>query len=241
MSSGPSRDRVPSVSAMNASDIERALEAAESSIAHGGGLAGTGFWKAVAAVKREPALVDAYAERIGVIDRQAFEGWALLAVPVAVGTLLMIGATVVGLGLTWWAYASEPPLNGLLLLAGTFAVLGATHGLAHQAVGRMVGMRFTHWFIGALSRPQPGVKVDYATYLRVPARKRAWMHAAGALLGKVVPFLAIPPALVMEAPGWTVIVLAVFGLVQILTDIFWSTKASDWKKVRRELKFVEER
>jgi hypothetical protein len=32
-----------------------------------------------------------------------------------------------------------------------------------------------------------------------------------------------------------VVVLLALGLFQIVTDVLFSTKASDWKKVRREL------
>jgi hypothetical protein len=224
---------------VSTSDIESALCAAERSLAAGSGLAGTGFWKAVDAVKRDPALVESYADRISEIDRQAFEAWVLLSVPVAVGTSLLSLGTLAGLGLVGWGYAVDPPVNGLLLLAGSGVVLGSTHGLAHLAVGRAVGMHFTHWFIPSFGQPQPGVKVDYATYLRVPPRKRAWMHAAGAVVGKLIPFLAIPAALTMGAPGWTVVVLVVGGIVQIVTDVLWSTKASDWKKFRREMQYVD--
>ena len=67
-------------------------------------------------------------------------------------------------------------------------LLVTTHGLGHLAVGKARGMKFTHWFVGTMQRPQPGVKLDYATYLRVDAVGRAWMHASGAIVTKIVPF-----------------------------------------------------
>lgn len=216
-------------------EIGRALDAAESALAAGRRLDGTGFWKAVAAVKRDPALVEAHAERIGRIDRAAFERWALLALPAATGTALMVAGTAAGLLLVLWGYYVEAPWNGLLLLAGTVITMVTTHGLAHLVVGRMGGMRFTHWFVGTIRRPQPGVKVDYESYLRVPARRRAWMHASGAVVTKAVPFLALGPAFVMPAPWWATALLLVVGVVQIATDALWSVKASDWKKYRREM------
>ncbi|NNF70410.1 MAG: hypothetical protein HKN01_11625 [Acidimicrobiia bacterium] len=63
------------------------------------------------------------------------------------------------------------------------------------------------------------------------------MHASGAVLTKLIPFFALGPALVMEAPWWTTALLVLLGVGQIVTDIVWSTKASDWKKYRRELGF----
>jgi hypothetical protein len=216
--------------------IEAALSAAEESVARGETALGpSGFWKAVASVKRDPALVDEYADRIAGIDRTAFERWALLTVPVLTGTALMVIGTAVGFGLVAWAYSLDRPWNGLILLAGTGVTLVTTHGLAHLVVGRVLGMRFTHWFISSVSRPQPGVKLDYSTYLRTAATRRAWMHASGALMTKVIPFLALGPAIVMEAPWWTTTLLIVVGVAQIVTDVVWSTKSSDWKKFRREM------
>ena len=61
---------------------------------------------AVAAVKRDPALTDAYRRRIADIDRAAFERWALLTVPAGVGTALMVVGTLVGLGFVWAAYGA---------------------------------------------------------------------------------------------------------------------------------------
>jgi hypothetical protein len=147
----------------------------------------------------------------------------------------MVVGTLIGLAVVFWAYQVEQPWNGLALLAGTGITLVTTHGLGHLVAGRLVGIRFTHWFIGEISRPQPGVKIDYATYLRTPARARAWMHASGALVTKTVPLLALPPAFVMDAPGWTVALLIVIWIVMTATDILWSTKSSDWKKFSREM------
>jgi len=189
-------------------------------------------------VKRTPDLVDAYADRIAAIDRRAFEEWALLAVPASVGTLAMVGVTALGLAITALAYDMAAPWNGLAVLVATAVLLVTTHGLAHLAVGVAQGMRFTHWFIGDLRRPQPGVKVDYATYLRVPATRRAWMHAAGAIATKLVPFVMLGPAIAMEAPGWTVWVLVIVGAGQIVTDLLWSVKVSDWKKFARERRYA---
>ena len=54
-------------------------------------------------------------------------------------------------------------------------------GLATAIGLRAVGMRFIAYFIRELIPPFPGLKIDYATYLRVPPEARAWMHASGAI------------------------------------------------------------
>ena len=223
---------------MQPPEIEGALDAAEASLQAGHGLGGTGFWAAVAAVKRSPELVDEFGPRIARIDRRAFENWALLTVPATVGTVAMVLGTLFGLALVWLAYSADITAAGLLLLVGTGITLVTTHGLAHLVVGTLYGMRFTHWFVGSATRPQPGVKVDYATYLTVPARSRAWMHASGAIVTKAIPFLALGPALVIGVDGWVTAVLVLVGAAQLVTDVAWSTKASDWKKFRREMEYA---
>ena len=224
---------------MENQDVEKALSAARQAVEEGGSLAGTGFWKAVGTVKRHPGLVDRHASRIAQIDRQAFEGWALFTLSARVGTALMLLATLVGVALVAWSPGLPAPWNGLVLLGGGGGILvTTTHGLGHLVAGRLAGIRFTHWFIGSWSKPQPGVKVDYHSYLRASPRSRAWMHASGALVTKVVPFLILIPALSFDFPSWAAWLLAGQGVLQIITDAVWSVKLSDWKKFRREMSYV---
>ena len=214
-------------------DVNEALDRAEAAVAEGKGLRGTGFWPAIRTVKADPSRYDL--ERIAAIDRAAFTNWALLTVPIVPGTILNLVVTAGGLGLIAWSYADDTPVSWLWFLLGLGIVWVTTHGLAHLMVGRIQGMRFTHWFIGEITLPQPGVKVDYATYLTVPAHRRAWMHASGAITSKVVPFALIPAAIASEQPTWVAWAVAAFGVISVATDIAWSTKVSDWKKYRREM------
>jgi hypothetical protein len=69
------------------------------------------------------------------------------------------------------------------------------------------------------------------------------MHAAGALATKAAPFAVFAPAYIRHArlgyellPSWSLWALLALGALQIFTDIFWSARFSDWKKVRRELR-----
>ncbi|MEA1902961.1 MAG: hypothetical protein U9N56_05475 [Actinomycetota bacterium] len=215
--------------------IEAALEAAERAVADEFSLSGTGFWPAVGAVRRSPELADRYAERMAAIDQAAFDNWVLFKVPLHVGTTLMVLGTLVGLALIAVAYSLDAPLDVLSFFAGLGVLLVTTHGLGHLVVGTAFGIGFTGWFIGTLAMPQPGVKVDYSSYLRAPASKRAWMHASGALTTKAIPFLLVGAAAYSNLPGWTIGVLIGLGVVMVITDVLWSTKSSDWKKFRREM------
>ena len=223
---------------MDGSWVEATLDEAERAVSAGSPVGPSGFWKVVDAVKRDPDLTDQFADRIARIDRAAFKTWVLIAVPIWLGNVLIIGATLIGLVLVGWSYYLEGAGSAVVFLLGFGIILVATHGLTHLVVGTLMGMRFTHWFIGKLTQPQPGVKLDYATYLRAPATSRAWMHASGAIVTKLMPFVFLGAAIAAEVPTWVVWALVVMGLAQIAIDIVWSTKKSDWKKFKREMEFV---
>lgn len=225
---------------MDARGIEQILDEAERLLTSGAtiDLRTLGFWRAVAAVKRDPKYVERYADRIATIDREAFRRRVPLHFPAALGLVLLSLGTLFGLFVLWLGAAFQPPLKELLVLVGMGALLVCTHGLAHVIYGSLLGMRFTDWFADLPRRPQPGFKIDYGSYLRAPAASRAWMHASGAIVSKVVPFAVIPYALSINCAGWLIALLVVVGIVQIATDAMWSVRASDWKKFRREMRLA---
>ncbi|MGQ0847868.1 MAG: hypothetical protein ACT4OP_01875 [Actinomycetota bacterium] len=194
-----------------------------------------GFWRIVGRLRRDSGMAAEFADRVGKIDREIFKRTALLVLPVALGTVLAVLASLVGLFLIGLAYSLEDVAQALSLLIGTGIVMVGTHGLAHLVVGTFQGMRFTNWFVASARRPQPGVKVDYASYLRTPPRRRAFMHASGAIVTKLVPFVALGAGWAMDAENWVLAILAIVAVLQLITDMVWSTKASDWKKYRREM------
>lgn len=222
-------------------EIDQILDASEDALTSGEPIGPTGFWRAVAAVKGDFDLVESYADRISVIDAEAFRQWAMITVPLWAGNLLAIGGTFVGFGLIWWAYFLGDLLSGLMFLLGFLIILTTTHGLAHLLVGTLVGMKFLEWFVGSVTQPQPGVKIDYSTYLRTPPRSRAWMHASGAIVTKLIPFLLLGAAYGADVPRWVVLVLLSVGIGQIVTDVVWSTTSSDWNKFKREMEFAQSR
>jgi hypothetical protein len=189
-------------------------------------------------VKKKPDLVGRYADRIGRIDRAVFADRVKVRFPAMVGVALLSVGAVVGLLILWLAAGQGHPLRELAVLVGMGALLVSTHNLAHFVVGTIAGIRFTDWFMDLPKRPQPGLKIDYASYLRTPARSRAWMHASGAVVTKLVPFAVIPYAGAIGCDLWVAVVLLALGVAQIVTDLAWSVKASDWKKFRREIRIA---
>ncbi len=236
---------------MDRAEIEAALDRAEQAVSQGRGLKGTGFWKAVSVLRSNRELAEIYADSVAVIDRRAFENGVRLRVPGPIGLAVLVLGTLAGflailVAFVWWggplcgfgksSCEPTPIWSALIFLFGFGAVLVCTHCLAHWVVGRAVGIRFTHVFLGGPPPPRPGLKTDYATYLRASPRQRALMHASGAVLTKLVPFALLIPALIFYFDwNWLMWLLLGIGVFQIATDIFLSTKVSDWMKVRREL------
>ncbi len=218
--------------------IEERLDRAEAALAAGEDLSGTGFWAAVRAVKQDPDLAGRYADRIAAIDTRAHRQWAMLVIPLGLGTTIAVVVLGAGLCLVWWSYSLTGTGAVVAFLAGSGVLVGGSHAPAHLVVGRLLGIRFEYWFVGSVARPQPGVKVDYSSYLRSTPRRRAWMHASGALVTKLVPFLLIGAAVAANLPGWVAWVLAGVGLLMVVIDVVWSTKSSDWKRFRREMRFA---
>jgi hypothetical protein len=209
-------------------------------------LSGLGFWKLVRKVKLEPALAAHWAEQVGRIDRLAFESRVRPLFPVALGNAVLVLGSGIAVAVAWLGLelARDDPssfLAGLLVLAAGAGLSAALHGPAHWLVGRLVGMRFVAYFLDGPLRIQPGLKVDYATYLRASAGRRAAMHAAGAVASKIAPFAIFAWVYAVHRnagyellPEWSLWALLAFGLIQVATDAIWSTRHSDWKKVRRE-------
>jgi hypothetical protein len=204
-----------------------------------------GFWRVVALVKRDDELIDRYAEQVGRIDTKAFRAGVRLRIPVWAGNALLLGGAAAGAVAVIVAVrnananpgqpASVELFSGLALLlaAGTWAI--GLHSPTHWIVGRLVGIRFTDYFLGGPPPPRPGLKTDYATYLRASPMARAVMHASGAVATKLAPFLALMFFATTDAAAWARFALLGLGVLLIVTDVFFSTKTSDWKKVRREV------
>ncbi len=211
--------------------VERALEGGRTA-----DLRALGFWRAVAAVKRRRDLIDRFADRIAHLDHEAFARSVRLRTDAAVGVVLLFLGLAVGLLLLGVAASFGHPVREIVVLVGMGALDVATHGLAHFLVGTAVGIRYTDWFVDLPTKPQPGLKIDYASYLRASPTGRAWMHASGAIVTKLVPFAVIPYALAIGCDTWAIIVLAAVGVVQLASDALLSVKTSDWKKFRREMR-----
>ena len=225
---------------MDEAEIDRVLSRCERDLGSGRrpDLRAEGFWRAVGTMKRRPDLVARYAERAADIDREVFRRRVLVRMPAAAGIALLVLGALFGLVLLWLAAAFQHPARELLVLVGMGAILVSTHDLAHFIVGALSGIRFSDWYVDLPRIPYPGLKIDYASYLRAAPASRAWMHASGAIVSKIVPFLVLLYAISIGCDAWAVLVLAAVGVVTIITDVLFSVRASDWKRFRREMRLA---
>jgi hypothetical protein len=223
-------------------DLSTEFDRIEHAVARGDtDLAALGFWRLVKRVKLSPEAVERYGEQIGRIDTAAFRRGVTRRFPVWLGNAVLCGGLLAGAAAIAFALAvSSSVLKGLALLAAGALWAVSAHCLAHWAVGRTVGIRFTDYFLGGPPPPRPGLKTDYATYLRARAEQRARMHASGAIATKVAPFVPLFFWSAAEAPVWSAIVLLAIGAVQIVTDLLFSVRSGDWKKVLRERAIARE-
>jgi hypothetical protein len=210
--------------------IEAAVEAGRTD------LGSLGFWALVKRIKPDPALSEHWAAEAGRIDAEAFERSVRWRFPVWLGNTVLLAGTGAGAATVVIALrADNEVLAGLALVAAAGIWSVSVHGLAHWAVGRAAGIRFASYFFRpGQFPPRPGIKTDYATYLRADPSRRASMHAAGAIATKLAPFVALAFYPASHAPAWAAWVVVAIGVGQIATDILFSTKSGDWSKVRRE-------
>ncbi|HZD79852.1 MAG TPA: hypothetical protein VE646_07415 [Actinomycetota bacterium] len=211
--------------------IEAAVEAGDTDLSK------LGFWKLVRRVKVDPLLSQRWADVVGRIDDKAFRAAVRPRFPIWFGNgVLALGTLAGGGALSVAVVAEDPTVSGGALVAAGVIWAVSLHDLAHWVTGRLAGMRFSSYFLGGMLPVPlyPGLKSDYASYLRADPRARVWMHASGALATKVAPFVPLTVWKLTAAPRWAALTLAGVGVLQIVTDILFSTRKSDWKKVRRE-------
>ena len=216
--------------------IEADLHRIEAAVAAGNtDLAALGFWTVVTRVKLDRFLADEHADRIRRIDTAAFRAAVGLRTPVWVGMVVLLLGVVAGAVAVGAAFVWETSLwKGLALVAAGAIWSLSVHVPAHWLAGYLIGIRWTDCFLGGPPPPRPGLKSDYASYLRADPDSRAWMHASGAVATKIAPFAALAFWPGSGAPWWAAAALAAIGVIQIVTDLALSTKTSDWKKFRRE-------
>jgi hypothetical protein len=142
-------------------------------------------------------------------------------------------------------------------LAAIIAMLAAwtllyffCHGIAHWAVGRMLGIRFAFYTVGGTGNPEGyptgmrwmfehlpffGVQTEKASMQRASPMAKAIMWSAGVTSSAVVPTLGAFCAWRAGVPGsMPFLIFAVFWAIGTLASN-WRSPTGDYSKARRAL------
>jgi hypothetical protein len=118
--------------------IEEAVDGGETDLGK------LGFWRLLSKVTVEHRLANHWAEVAGSIDRKAFEGAVRPRFPIWFGNAVLLGGMALGAGASALAVgSSDATVSGVALVASAGILSVSSHDLAHWAVGRFVGIRFT--------------------------------------------------------------------------------------------------
>lgn len=233
-------------------DLDRALREVEKKIESGDY---SNFWRLVARVKKDSALIERYADRIGETDQKIFRGRVPFTLGIGAGNFIEVvglgvgAAVLIGGSRYLGAYGWASPIIAALLFSITL------HPLAHYLVGRLVGIRFTFYFLDGPIKIEPTLKIDYATYLRASPGKRALMHLSGAFATTTSPLLVLLIAFFLGAPKLSLVALAALFLFFLSTELIpvvlaklgspkvlgLDFKKSDSYRAMREITFLKEK
>lgn len=208
-------------------EIESELDRIEEAVLNGDySLGEMGFWRIVTKIKKDPELIHKFADQIGRIDQAFFRAKAPISASIKLGNFIEIVTTLFVIVILY-RLLSSGIYTGIALLAGAFVLMATLHPLAHCAVGRIFGIKFTFYFPDGPALIEPTLKTDYASYLRTPPIKRALMHAAGPLISTFVIIIALATAIAVKAPSWTSWIL--LGL--LIFNIVFETLPPLWVKL----------
>lgn len=199
-----------------------------------------GFWKLVAEIKKDPELSQKFADQVGRIDRKVFEKKVWFKVNIWFGHATEIMGTILGAALIWMSFAHASELvRSMSLVAASVILSAAVHPLAHYAVGRLYGINFLYYFPDGPAKIEPTLKIDYASYLRAHPKHRAVMHLAGPTATVFAALVCLIVGLTAEIAQWAKILLLLYFLFMLATDVFLSPKAGDIKRVKREISLIK--
>lgn len=195
-----------------------------------------GFWKLVAEIKREQKLSQEFAEQVGRVERKAFERKVWFKVSIRLGHAAEAAGMLLGVALIWLGFVHTAEfMRSISLVLASVILSASVHPLAHYAVGRLYGINFLYYFPDGPAKIEPTLKIDYASYLRAHPKHRAAMHLAGPIATVLATLICLAIGLLVEIAQWAKILLLLYFLFMLATDIFLSPKAGDIKRVKREL------
>lgn len=173
---------------------------------------------------------------------------------IVVGNMLQISGIAAACGALALALARSdsrrPAFSAVMMIAAWLLLYFFCHGIAHWAVGRLLGIRFAFYTIGGTGNPEGypagmrwvfehlpffGVQTDKASMQKASPTAKAIMWSAGVTSSAVVPTLSAVCTWRAGIPGSKVfLVFAVFWAIGTLSSN-WRSQTGDYAKARRAL------
>jgi hypothetical protein len=188
---------------------------------------GKEFLSIVNKIKRDKINNDELLTQIENLSRKKFEGKVSLTLGLFTGNLLEIIATIAAIVLAFRINADWMLYICALILMATL------HPLSHYLTGRLLGIRFTHYYLNGPARIEPTLRINYFSYLKARGVKRALMHASGVIGTLAAPLIVALIALDKGALG-VAMNLMYFFILLIVFELLTSTKIGDLMKAKRE-------
>jgi hypothetical protein len=161
-----------------------------------------------------------------------------------------LAAACAALALAKSAPSKPAAVAAILMLAAWTLLYFFCHGIAHWAVGRLLGIRFAFYTVGGTGNPEGypagmrwlfehlpffGVQTDKASMQKASPTAKAIMWSAGVTSSAVVPTLGAFCAWRSGVPGSKpFLIFAVFWAIGTLASN-WTSRTGDYSKARRAL------
>ena len=147
--------------------------------------------------------------------------------------------------------AHSKPAAIIAMIAAWVLLYFFCHGIAHWAVGRLLGIRFAFYTVGGTGNPEGypagmrwvferlpffGVQTEKASMQKASPMAKAIMWSAGVTSSAVVPTLSTVYAWNAGVPGSKLFLFfAVFWAIGTLSSN-WRSQTGDYTKARRALR-----
>ena len=165
-------------------------------------------------------------------------------------TLQIAGIMTACVALALARSAHSKPATVVAMLASWTLLYFFCHGIAHWAVGRLLGIRFAFYTVGGTGNPEGypagmrwvfehlpffGVQTEKASMQQASPMAKAIMWSAGVTSSAVVPTLSAFCAWRASVPGSKLfLIFAVFWAIGTLASN-WRSRTGDYSKARRAL------
>jgi hypothetical protein len=203
-------------------------------------------WQRLVSHSRDPTAIATMNVPISSPKRKIF-----VRLPTVVGNAVQIA----GLVAAFLAFEAARSVRStgpafVAMVAGWVLLYFCCHGIAHWAVGRILGIRFAFYTVGGTGNPQgwPGVLrwvFEHLPFFGVQTEKasmqsgsptaKAIMWSAGVTSSAVVPTLGAVWAWRAGVPGSKVFVLVALGWAVGTLASNWRSPSGDYSKARRAL------